>query len=104
MPSPPARQRLEGGRWSRENTGVYTGAVVAQLRVVRRREPDWQMIERRLSPCSSRQAQTCAMRGPIIHDKLELEPPHTSGDGSVLALATALLLLLGFIANWMLGF
>ena len=44
------------------------------------------------------------MRGPLIHDRLELEPPHTSGDGSILALATALLLLLGFIANWMVGF
>jgi hypothetical protein len=40
------------------------------------------------------------MRGQIVRDEFELEPPRTAGDGSLLALAAALALLLGFIANW----
>lgn len=40
------------------------------------------------------------MSSQIVRDEFELEPPHTAGDGSLLALAAALMLLLGFIANW----
>jgi hypothetical protein len=39
------------------------------------------------------------MSSPIVRD--ELDPPHTAGDGSRLSLAAALLLLLGFVANWL---
>ena len=62
--------------------------------------PNHRMMRVGLSLYSSWKEQASGMGSQIVRDELELEPPHTAGDGSLLALAAALMVLLGFIANW----